>query len=250
MLSDRRTASQQGIDTELARRAAVHAALGEPVRLAIVDELATSDRSPRELAVRLALATNLLAHHLDVLEAAGVVTRSASAGDGRRKYVRLVHAAVDGLGVRARVPRGEMLFLCTHNSARSQLASALWTARSGRPARSAGTAPAARVHRGAVAAARRAGLSLDGAEPTALDRLDGIPASAQVVTVCDLVHEELDADPAWWHWSIPDPVAGGGASAFDAVVAELDTRIATVVAALEHPLERPLEHPHDRSTPR
>jgi protein-tyrosine-phosphatase len=119
-----------------------------------------------------------------------------------------------------------MLFLCTHNSARSQLAAALWTARTGGPASSAGTRPATRVHRGAVAAARRAGLSLTDAAPRSIG---DIPAHAQVVTVCDLVHEELQAEPGWWHWSIADPVPAGDARAFDAVVTELDARIASVV---------------------
>ena len=54
-----------------------------------------------------------------------------------------------------------ILFVCTHNSARSQLAAALWTATTGREALSAGTQPATRVHPGAVAAAARAGLVLD-----------------------------------------------------------------------------------------
>ena len=51
----------------------------------------------------------------------------------------------------------------------------------------------------------------------------------RVVTVCDVVHEELDAGADWWHWSIPDPVDDGTAKAFDAVVAELDERIAWLV---------------------
>ena len=46
----------------------MHAALGEPARLAIVDELAVSDRSPKELGERLDIPSNLLAHHLTVLE--------------------------------------------------------------------------------------------------------------------------------------------------------------------------------------
>ncbi|MCB1262135.1 MAG: winged helix-turn-helix transcriptional regulator, partial [Acidimicrobiales bacterium] len=78
-------------------RAARHAALGDPVRLAIVDELSTSDRAPVELRRRLDLASNLLAHHLDVLEAVGLIERSRSSGDGRRRYVHLCHAALDGL---------------------------------------------------------------------------------------------------------------------------------------------------------
>jgi hypothetical protein len=49
-----------------------------------------------------------------------------------------------------------------------------------------------------------------------------------VVTVCDRAHEELQPDPTWWHWSIPDPVPVGSAAAFDAVVEAVDARIATV----------------------
>lgn len=208
-------------------RAAMHAALGDPARLAIVDDLVVSDRSPRELSQRHGLSSNLLAHHLDVLDGAGLIHRTASAGDGRRKYVRLDTAAVLRLGFPARPAVRSMLFLCTHNSARSQLAAALWRARTGRPAGSAGTRPAAHVHRGAVAAARRAGLSLAGLRPSPIEE---IPADVQVVTVCDLVHETLDARPGWWHWSIPDPVESGDPAAFDAVITALDERIAAVVA--------------------
>lgn len=215
-------------DAGLVDRAGVHAALGEPARLAIVDELVVSDRAPKELGDRLGIPSNLLAHHLEVLEAARLIERTASAGDGRRKYVHLVRHRAAGFGVTGRTVPREMLFVCTHNSARSQLAAALWTARTGRRARSAGTRPAPRVHRGAIAAARRAGLSLVDAVPTALD---AVPADVQVVTVCDLVHEELDAVAGWWHWSIPDPVERGDAATFDRVVVELDERIASVTGA-------------------
>ena len=213
---------------ELVARAGAHAALGEPARLAIVHALLTSDRSPTELGAALGIPSNLLAHHLEVLEAAGLIGRSPSAGDGRRKYVHLERRAAAALGVTGRVAPGEMLFVCTHNSARSQLAAAMWTARTGRRAGSAGTRPAARVHRGAVAAARRAGLSLAEAVPTPVG---AVPRGVQVVTVCDLVHEELDATAEWWHWSIPDPAEGGDAAAFDAVVVELEQRITSIVGA-------------------
>jgi protein-tyrosine-phosphatase len=208
-------------------RAARHAALGEPLRLSIVDDLVASDRSPSELARRLDIGTNLLAHHLDALAEVGIVTRTPSAGDGRRRYVSLQRAALSDLRLRPTRPRGPMVFLCTHNSARSQLAAALWTARTGRPASSAGTHPAAHVHHSAVAAARRAGLDLAEATPRLIGR---IARSAQVVTVCDLVHEELEPAAHWWHWSIPDPVARNTAAAFDAVVAELEHRIDHLVA--------------------
>lgn len=212
----------------LERRAAMHAALGDPLRLAIIDDLAVTDRSPKELGERLGLATNLLAHHLDVLEAAGLITRFSSAGDRRRRYVRRTAEPWARLHPGTKRPPEGVLFLCSHNSARSQLAAALWRVRTGGPADSAGTHPAAQVHRGAVAAARRAGLDLTGARPKALDEID-VDADLQVITVCDRAHEELDADSAWWHWSIPDPVEIGTAGAFDEVVRELDARIRTIL---------------------
>ena len=207
----------------------MHAALGEPSRLAIVDHLTGSDRSPQELQDAVGVPSNLLAHHLDVLEAAGLIERSRSSGDGRRRYVHLLHDQIDHLGPRVRPISGPVLFVCTANSARSQLAAGLWTAATGAPASSAGTHPAERVHPGAVAAARRAGLDLGDATPTSLDEVRHRPALT--ITVCDRAHEELDPEPGWLHWSIPDPVPVGTAKAFDATVAELRQRIATVAGA-------------------
>jgi protein-tyrosine-phosphatase/DNA-binding HxlR family transcriptional regulator len=209
----------------VARRAAVHAALGEPVRLAIVEDLAASDRSPTELAARFSMPTNLLAHHLDVLEDVGLIERFVSSGDRRRRYVRLVREPLALLGVATARPAGLVMFVCSHNSARSQLAAALWTARTGGEATSAGTHPADRVHPGAVAAASRAGLDLSGARPRSLD---ADQRADLVVTVCDQAHEELRPESDWWHWSLPDPVEDGRPVAFDAVIDELDDRIRAV----------------------
>lgn len=209
----------------VAARAALHASLGEPVRLAIVDDLAVTDRSPVELAARFGLTSNLLAHHLDVLERAGLIERFVSSGDRRRRYVRLRREPLRLLGIGTARPVGRAVFVCSHNSARSQLAAALWRVRTGQPARSAGTHPAPSVHAGAVAAARRAGLDLGGAAPTELGTVE---PDELVVTVCDRAHEELAAPDGWWHWSLADPVEDGRAAAFDRVVAELDARISTV----------------------
>lgn len=208
-------------------RAGRHAALGDPVRLAIVDELSTSDRSPQELQHRFGVASNLLAHHLDVLEDVGLISRNRSSGDGRRRYVHLHLDVLDMLHPRRKVVAGPALFVCTANSARSQLAAALWTHIVGQPAASAGTHPADRVHPGAVAAARRAGLDLGDSSPR---QLGPPPGDALVVTVCDRAHEELAADAGSLHWSISDPVAVGTRAAFDATVAELRVRIERVAA--------------------
>jgi protein-tyrosine-phosphatase len=204
-------------------RAARHAALGDPVRLAIIDELAGADRAPVELRRRFGLESNLLAHHLDVLETAGLLTRHRSSGDGRRRYLRLERAALDGLVPGHTIAPGPALFVCTHNSARSQLAAALWTYATGQRAESAGTAPAKRVHPGAVAAARRAGLRLGSEGPRRLVDVRNRPAV--VVTVCDRAHEELDPPADWLHWSITDPVPDGTAAAFDAACDELRSRV-------------------------
>jgi ArsR family transcriptional regulator, arsenate/arsenite/antimonite-responsive transcriptional repressor / arsenate reductase (thioredoxin) len=214
--------------TTLATRANMHAALGDPVRLGIAEELARSDRTSSELALRFRVPTNLLAHHLGVLERAGLLLRTPSSGDRRRRYVRLRRERLADLHLRTPMARGRVLFVCTHNAARSQLAAALWRRRTGDEATSAGTRPARRVHPGAVAAARRAGVDIAGAEPRLLEDAD-LDADL-VVTVCDRAHEQLEASATWLHWSIPDPAVAGTEAAFDETVAALDERIATLTA--------------------
>ena len=206
-------------------RAARHAALGDPVRLAIVDELAGSDRSPVELRQQFGLESNLLAHHLDVLEDVGLIERTRSSGDGRRRYVHLLRPSPNAFDFGTTAHAGPALFVCTLNSARSQLAAALWHELTGSPATSAGTHPAASVHPGAVSAAERAGIDLSAAAPKTLDAVEVPPI---VVTVCDRAHEELPEHPGWFHWSVPDPVPLGTDAAFDATVAELTERIASL----------------------
>lgn len=213
--------------TDVERRAAVHAALGDPVRLALVDELVRSDRAPVELRRALGIESNLLAHHLTVLEQVGLVERSRSSGDGRRRYVRLRREQLRGLAPGRALPAEPALFVCSANSARSQLAAALWTDLTGAPSDSAGTRPGRRVHPGAVAAAARAGLDLSGATPRALDPQERLPAL--VITVCDQAHEAVEGDPAWLHWSVPDPVPAGTAAAFDDTVRVLRDRIRTAI---------------------
>jgi protein-tyrosine-phosphatase/DNA-binding transcriptional ArsR family regulator len=212
---------------EIEVRAGRHAALGDPIRLTIVDELVVADRSPVELQQLVGIGSNLLAHHLDVLEAVGLISRTRSSGDGRRRYVHLHREALGDLRPGRPITAGPVLFVCTQNSARSQLAAALWRHATDAPAASAGTHPADRVHRGAVAAARRAGLDLADARPQHLEDVADRPAL--VVTVCDRAHEELTPADTWLHWSIPDPVPVGTASAFDATVAELRARIEALV---------------------
>src|ERR1043166_7903321 len=108
-------------------RAKIHAALGDPARLAMADILATGDASPGEIGAHLGMPTNLVAHHLGVLADAGVIERRRSEHDRRRRYLQLRPRALAALHPpRLSAPR-RVVFVCTRNSARSQLAAALWT---------------------------------------------------------------------------------------------------------------------------
>jgi len=211
------------------RRAAVHAALADPARLRIVDSLTVGDAAPSELAAMLAMPTNLVAHHVKVLQLQGIVARTRSDGDRRRTYLRLVPDALQALSPPAMATPRRVLFVCTANSARSQLAAALWQRASDLPAASGGTHPASRVAAGAVAAADRHRLSLRDVRPRLLDEVQA--EGDLVVTVCDLAHEEI-GPRADLHWSVPDPVRAGDDEAFDRALDELDRRVGDLAPRL------------------
>jgi protein-tyrosine-phosphatase len=217
------------LTADLSGRAAVHAALADPARLLITDTLLAGDASPSELATMLAMPSNLLAHHLRVLEEAGIITRRRSEGDHRRTYLRLIPGPLDSLGSPPPPAARRVLFVCTANSARSHLAAALWRLASAVPAASAGTHPAARIDPGAIDAARRHHLPMRRLRPRSVSdvRHDG----DLVITVCDQAREELGGQAAV-HWSVPDPVPAGDPGSFDATVTELSGRIQRLASRL------------------
>ena len=205
-------------------RARIHAALGDPARLAIVDALTLGDASPGEIAHDLGMPTNLVAHHVKVLTEAGLVVRGRSEGDRRRTYLRLRPEALATLTPPPLTDVGRVVFVCTRNSARSQLAAALWTSRAGTPAASAGTKPASRVHPRAVAVAHRHGLNLD---PTGTAHINQVAHDGDlVIAVCDNAHEELTGPVRpRLHWSVPDPVRVDTDAAFEAAFTDLAARV-------------------------
>jgi protein-tyrosine-phosphatase len=210
------------LNSGLARRASVHAALADPARLLITDTLLAGDASPSELAAMLAMPSNLLAHHLRVLEQAGVITRRRSEGDRRRTYLQLVPGALDPLAAPPAPEARRVLFVCTANSARSHLAAALWRQASTVPAVSAGTRPGPAIDPGAIDAARRHRLPLPRLRPRHISQVR--QDDDLVITVCDLAREELGGQAAV-HWSVPDPVQAGDPASFDAAVADLSGRV-------------------------
>ncbi len=215
----------------LSERAQVYAALGDRCRLAMVDALQFSDRTFIELADLVELPGNAAAHHLAVLEAAGLIERRVSDGDHRRRYISLRHGRLAGLAAVPLLRPSVILFICTHNSARSQFAAALWRARTGGAAESAGTDPATRVHPLAVQAAGAFGLHLAGAVPRGYDAVSVQPDL--VVSVCDRAREAgLPFAAPSLHWSVPDPVAAGTADAFNLAFADLSQRLDRLAAAV------------------
>ena len=208
---------------DLEWRAAGHGALSDVGRLQVVDSLEVGDISPRDLAAGLGMSSNLLAHHLKVLEAAGLVRRLPSESDGRRTYVRLVPEALAALGrfPTPALPERRVVFVCSGNSARSQLAAAVWATRTGRPVASAGTRPAARIHPGTVRVARSHGLRLLADRPASTTEV--LAADDVIITVCDSADREVQVGHT--HWSVPDPVRVGTQAAFERTLADLTTRI-------------------------
>jgi protein-tyrosine-phosphatase len=220
------------VEEVFARRVKVHAALGDRSRLAIADRLMLGDVAPGELADMFGMPSNLLAHHLRVLGGAGLIERVRSEGDLRRSYVRLVPKAFAGLTPDFSRPAARVVFVCTHNSARSQLAAAAWAASSRVPVASAGTHPAGRVHPTAIAVARAHRLPFKRVRTAHLDAV--MRSEDLVVAVCDRAHEELGSQaPDRLHWSVPDPVPVGTDEAFEHALELIEDRVGRLAAAVQ-----------------
>ena len=235
---------------------------GEPVRWQLLRELARSDRHVRELTDLVGRPQNLVSYHLGRLRSAGLVSARRSSADGRDAYYTVeldrfgeLLAAAGGavhpglrLGPTVRAgpaPQSgaapvRLLFLCTGNSARSQIAGALATARSnGRvEAFSAGSHPKP-LHANTVRVLRE--LGIDAGSPSS-KQLSTFAAQRfdYVITLCDKVREvcpEFPGHPGYVHWSIPDPAASGEDDratlpAFRHMAAELYRRLAYLLAGI------------------
>lgn len=228
--------------------------IAHDVRWRIVQALAHSDLRVHELSEAAGQPQNLVSYHLQQLRSGGLVHERRSQADARAVYYSLdlerlhalhrlsgrdLHPALDACapgqappnGGTARRPR--VLFLCTHNSARSQMAEALLRERSGGQAEafSAGTEPAG-VHPLAVRAMDELGIDLRGRQSKGLERFLGQRFDA-VITVCDRAREAcpvFPGKPDQIHWSFPDPAGVDGPpearlDAFRATAAGLDVRI-------------------------
>jgi ArsR family transcriptional regulator, arsenate/arsenite/antimonite-responsive transcriptional repressor / arsenate reductase (thioredoxin) len=228
---------------------------GHPLRWQLLAELARSDRQVRELTDLTGQPQSLVSYHLGQLRAGGLVSARRSSADRRDAYYRIDltrcgellaetgHALHPGLGlvpasvahVRART---RVLFLCTGNSARSQMAEALLGQLGGDAieAASAGSRPRP-LHPYAVRVMREHGLDISGRRAKHLEVFAG-QRFGYVISLCDRVREvcpEFLGHPRMIHWSIADP--SGEADpypAFRRVAAELRTRIGFLLARIGH----------------
>lgn len=233
--------------------------IADPQRWQLLAELGRSDRRVGELAELTDRAPNLVSYHLGALRSAGIVTSRRSSADGRDTYYRFDPARcrelLDATGIalhpalaredaspaprahRGRKPR--ILFLCTGNSARSQMAEALVEVRTdhGVIARSAGSRPKP-LHPDAVRVMADRGIDISDRRSKHLDRFVH-SAFDRVITLCDRVREvcpEFPGHPVTAHWSMPDPsTEPDGIAAFERAADEIDARVALLVATLAVP---------------
>jgi arsenate reductase len=110
-----------------------------------------------------------------------------------------------------------VLFLCTGNSARSQMAEAVMNRKAnGRfAAFSAGSHPAARVHPLAIQALRQIGIEWAGHAPQTVEQLARDHWDF-LITVCDRAKEAcpiLPGTPIYAHWGVADPAEAEGTGA-------------------------------------
>ena len=226
---------------------------GHPLRWQLLRELARSDRQVRELTQVLREPQNLVSYHLARLRAGKLVSMRRSSADGRDAYYRvdlarcvealaatgvalhpglaLVPPAADSYAASAR--RVRVLFLCTGNSTRSQMAEALLRQLAGDTvgAYSAGSHPKS-VHQNAVRVMHERGIDISSNGSKPLSRFTRRRFD-YVVTLCDRVREvcpEFPGGPERIHWSVADPALEGDTDeesylAFQRTAAEIEDRV-------------------------
>jgi ArsR family transcriptional regulator, arsenate/arsenite/antimonite-responsive transcriptional repressor / arsenate reductase (thioredoxin) len=203
--------------------------LANDVRWQILSVLAHGDLRVQEIAAATGKPINLVSYHLKLLRDQQLVHERRSSADGRdiyytldvgrlsdlyRRSGSLLHPALGPEG-RPRLPGAErqrrrVLFLCTQNRARSQMAEGLLRVMSGGhiEVQSAGVRPGI-VHPLAVQALGDMGIDISQQRSKHVDELQG-KIFDQVITVCDQVREQCPVfagEPDLIHWSIADPIA-------------------------------------------
>lgn len=237
-----------------------------PLRWHLLQSLVQSDRTVSELMAQLGEPQSLVSYHLRLLREGGLVSARRSSADRRDSYYTIdLTACRDALQsagaslhpalrlttsnpcTRQHRRRQRVLFLCTGNSARSQIAEALLARMAAGTIHtfSAGSAPKP-LHPNAIRVLRTRGIDISANRTKHLDEFSSHRFDT-VITLCDRVREvcpEFPAATARVHWSVPDPSLEGSTDrasypAFERVTAELETRIEFQLAVFtDTPSER------------
>jgi ArsR family transcriptional regulator, arsenate/arsenite/antimonite-responsive transcriptional repressor / arsenate reductase (thioredoxin) len=226
-----------------------------PVRWRLLRELVQSDRAVKELVTLVGEPQNLVSYHLRLLRDGGLVTVHRSSADRRDSYYAIdldacrnalqtagaaLHPALGlwpdpapSMSVRRSSRRPRVLFLCTGNSARSQIAEALLERMSGGAvdANSAGSHPKP-LHPNAVRVMRKRGVDIGRNRSKHVDEVVGDRFDT-VITLCDRIREVCPPfrfHTEHVHWSVPDPSLEGSTDrttypAFERTAEELERRI-------------------------
>lgn len=239
--------------------------LAHDIRWKILVLLGRSDYHVQEIVRQLEQPQNLVSYHLRRLHDHNLVTERRSTADGRDIYYSLdinmlrtlYFAAADSLNPAlnttdvdialqeavSHLPskKVRVLFLCTHNSARSQMAEGILRHLSGGriEAFSAGNQPTS-LQPLAIQTMAKMGIDISQQRSKHLDEfLD--QSFDYIVTVCDRVREAcptFPGDPERVHWSFIDPAAVEGSEqersrAFEQVALQLTNRIRFLVILIE-----------------
>ena len=236
--------------------------LAHEVRWLLLQELVRSDQRVQELVEQVNRPMNLVSYHLKQLRDHALVTERRSSADGRDVYYRVdlprltqlyqesgsqLHPSLANpldsqpdLALATTNPPLRVLFLCTHNSARSQMAEGLMRALgdSAMEVFSAGNEPAV-VHPYAIRAMAELGIDISQQRSKHLDEFQG-QSFDWMITVCDRVRENcpiFPGDPEQIHWSLPDPLATGKDDdyrVFATIAREIRTRITYLLLTLQN----------------
>ncbi len=248
--------------------------VGHPLRWQLLSELASSDRKVRELVDLLGKGQGLVSYHLGCLRTAKLVSMRRSSADGRDAYYtidlnrcgELFTAAAEALHPALKLQPPAMpqldaapasspvrvLFLCTGNSARSQMAEALLDhlGHGAAVAVSAGSHPKD-LHPNAVRAMTEWGIDISDRRTKKLDEYRDQDFDI-VVTLCDRVREicpDFPGAPRMLHWSIADPTHPGMPDdqtypGFKEAAIDLATRISFLLFTFPNKTHQQETHSH------
>jgi protein-tyrosine-phosphatase len=200
---------------------------------------------------------NLVSYHLKQMRDDGLVTTRRSEADGRDVYYSLewehlrqmyrdagaaLHPAVGFDAAPSpivQLKRQRVLFVCTHNSARSQMAEGILRSltHGQLDVFSAGSEPTS-VHPSAIEAMHKFSIDITSQRSRSLSEFEGQTFDF-VITVCDKAREVCPTFPgtsAQMHWGFADPIAiqddQTRAEFFDYIARRLKSRLVYFVSTL------------------